>query len=147
MIAQSSLQGFWRLISFLECDATGAWVHAMGPSAHGGISYWPGGRMQVLIAGEGRPRLRGEWAQVPAPDKAACLDRMVAYAGEYRVEGERVVHRVTECWIPNWEGRELVRAISFPASGQLQLDTVNAAVTQRVLWQRLDFASAGDGDR
>jgi hypothetical protein len=41
----------------------------------------------------------------------------------------------------------LVRAISFPASGQLQLDTVNAAVTQRVLWQRLDFASAGDCDR
>ncbi len=141
MIAQSSLYGFWRLVSFLERDASGEWLHAMGPSAHGGISYWPGGRMQVLIAGEGRPRLRGEWSQVPATDKAACLDRMVAYSGEYRVEADRVIHRVSECWIPNWEGRELVRAVSFPSSDQLQLDTVNAAVMQRVLWQRSARAS------
>ncbi len=147
MIPESSLHGFWRLLSFLELDASGAWFHAMGASAHGGIGYWPGGRMQVLIAGEGRPRLRGEWAQVPAADKAACLDRMVAYAGEYRVEGERVLHRVTECWIPNWEGRELVRAISFPVPGQLQLDTVSSAVTQRVLWQRADPDRPGGGDR
>jgi hypothetical protein len=134
------LHGIWRLARFEELR-NGAWVPAIDADAHGCISYWPNGRMHVLIGGGQRPRLRGEWAQVPAQQKALCLDDLVAYAGSYTVEDDRVRHLVDTCWIPNWEGRELVRAVSFPARGVLQLDTVpdpsgRVRATQRVTWER-----------
>lgn len=136
-----SIEGLWRLVSFEERRADGAWVHAIDEAAHGWIGYWPGGRMQVLIGGGARPRLRGAWAQVPAEQKAQCLDAMVAYAGRYSVADDRVVHHVDVCWIPNWEGRDLVRQVSFPGPGRLLLSTVAEGAArpgpaQRVLWER-----------
>ena len=120
----------------------GQWAHAIDEGAHGHISYWPNGRMQVMMGGASRPRLRGEWSQVPAEQKAQCLDKMVAYAGSYRVEGDQVHHIVDACWIPNWEGRDLVRQMSFPQAGQLLLATPTdtgprGRAAQRVLWERV----------
>ena len=139
---QQSIQGHWRLISFEEQRADGAWEAAIDPQAKGYISYWPNGRMQVLIGGSTRPRLRGEWAQVPAEQKAECLDKLVAYSGSYTVESDRVLHHVDVCWIPNWEGRDLVRLVSFPQADQLLLSTVpdtgpRPRAAQRVLWARM----------
>ncbi len=48
---QDDIQGIWRLVSFLEQRADGDWEHAIDPAAQGYISYWPNGRMQVLIGG------------------------------------------------------------------------------------------------
>ncbi len=136
------IQGVWRLVSFLEQRANGEWEHAIDAQAQGYISYWPNGRMQVLIGGGGRPRLRGEWSQVPAQEKAQCLDKLVAYSGTYTVEADRVLHHVDVCWIPNWQGRDLVRLVSFPQPGQLLLATVpdtgpRARPAQRVLWEQV----------
>ena len=79
---------------------------------------------------------------MPAEQKAQCLDKMVAYAGSYRVEGDQVHHIVDACWIPNWEGRDLVRQMSFPQAGQLLLATPTETgprgrAAQRVLWERV----------
>lgn len=139
----SRLHGIWRLVSFLEQRADAAWADAFDARAHGSIAYWPNGRMQVVMGAGDRPRLRGEWSAVPAQDKAACLERMVAYAGRYSVQGDRVLHHVDTCWIPNWEGRDLVRLMSFPAPGRLLLATVpdasaRARPAQQVLWERFD---------
>ncbi len=137
-----ALHGIWRLRSYLEQQPDGQWRSALAEGAHGYISYWPQGVMQVVIGSPDRPRLRGEWAAVPAPQKAECLDRLVAYGGRYRVEGERVIHEVDTCWIPNWEGRELVRQVSFPEPNVLQLATVpdpagRARAAQVVQWERV----------
>lgn len=136
-----TLAGHWRLISFLERRTTGEWFDALGPDPKGCISYWPNGQMQVLITSRQRPRFRGEWNSIPATDKAACLDQMVAYAGRFSIEGDRVIHHVDSCWIPNWEQRDLVRVVSFPQEGQVLLATVpdsgpRARPAQRVLWER-----------
>lgn len=141
MLDKDALIGHWRLVSFTEQDAQGAWFDALGPGAQGCISYWPNDRMQVLIGATDRPRMRGAWSAIPAADKARCLDRMVAYSGRYAVASDRVLHHVEVCWIPNWEGRDLVRLASFPAPGRLLLRTEAATdgrprPMQEVLWER-----------
>jgi len=138
----NEILGIWRLVYFQIQGHDGQWAHAIDEGAHGHISYWPNGRMQVMMGGASRPRLRGEWSQVPAEQKAQCLDKMVAYAGSYRVVGDRVHHMVDACWIPNWEGRDLVRQMSFPQAGQLLLATPTETgprgrAAQRVLWERV----------
>ena len=129
--------------AFLEQRADGTWGPAFDEGAHGSIAYWPNGRMQVVMGAADRPRLRGEWTAVAPQDKAACLERMVAYAGAYTVQDDRVLHHVDTCWIPNWEGRDLVRLMSFPAPNRLLLATVpdtgpRARPAQQVLWERID---------
>ena len=141
MVTIAQLAGHWTLVSFLEQKADGSWFDALGADAKGCISYWVGGRMQVLIGAPDRPRFRGEWAAIPDRDKAACLDRMVAYAGRFSTDGERVLHHVEVCWIPNWEGRDLTRLASFPQRDQLLLRTEpavdgRARPMQEVRWQR-----------
>ena len=142
MVDTDRLLGHWRLVSFREQRPDGSWFDALGPNAEGCISYWLSGHMQVLIGGRDRPRFRGAWSSIPDSDKAACLDRMVAYAGRFSVAQDRLLHHVDVCWIPNWEGRDLVRIPSFPAQNRLLLAT-EAAVDarqrpmQEVLWERV----------
>lgn len=141
MACMAQLVGHWNLLSFTEQREDGSWFDALGAGARGCISYWDCGRMQVLIGAPGRPRLRGAWAAIADRDKAQCLDRMVAYAGRFSLQGERVLHHVEVCWIPNWEGRALIRLASFPAPGRLLLRTEAASdgrprPMQEVLWQR-----------
>lgn len=168
MVTARTLAGHWTLVSFREQNADGSWFDALGAEAKGCISYWDCGRMQVMIGAPDRPRFRGAWSAIPDRDKAACLDRMVAYAGRFSIDvpagvsasastsGARVLHHVEVCWIPNWEGRDLIRLASFPTPDQLLLRTEPAAVgansggatsggatadnrarpMQEVLWQR-----------
>jgi hypothetical protein len=139
---QHAIEGHWRLVAFEEQATDGRWVPAIDAAAHGYIGYWPDGHMQVLIGGGARPRMHGDWAQVPVEQKALCLDQLVAYAGRYSVLSDRVVHHVNTCWIPNWEGRDLVRLVSFPQPGRLLLSTLpvtgaRSRPAQRVLWEQL----------
>jgi hypothetical protein len=142
VIDRQSLIGQWRLVSFVEQRDGGAWTDALGPQARGCIGYWDSGHMQVLIGASDRPRFRGAWDTIPVADKARCLDRMVAYSGRFTVASDRVLHHVDVCWIPNWEGRDLVRLASFPTPNRLLLRTEPATdglprPMQEVLWERL----------
>lgn len=141
MVTVAQLTGHWTLVSFLEQKADGTWFDSLGAQANGCISYWDCGRMQVMIGATDRPRFRGEWAAIQDRDKAACLDRMVAYSGRFSTDGKRVLHHVEVCWIPNWEGRDLIRLARFPQPDQLLLCTEpatdgRARPMQEVLWQR-----------
>ena len=141
MLNQTDLLGQWRLVWFREQQADGTWIDALGADAKGYISYTASGHMMATIGGADRPRFRGEWAAIPDAERARCLDRMVAYAGRYTLGADRVLHHVDVCWIPNWEGRDLVRLASFPAPNQLLLRTESASdgrarPMQEVLWER-----------
>ena len=141
MLNQQDLLGQWRLVWFREQQADGTWIDALGAGAKGYISYSASGHMMATIGGTERPRFRGEWASIPDAERARCLDRMVAYAGCYTLAADRVLHHVDVCWIPNWEGRDLVRLASLPAPGQLLLRTEpatggRARPMQEVLWER-----------
>lgn len=138
---QADIVGQWRLMSFREQAPDGTWNDALGAGARGYISYSAAGHMQAMIGAADRPRLRGEWSSIPDRDRARCLDRMVAYAGRYTLGADRVLHHVEVCWIPNWEGRDLVRLASFPLPHQLLLRTEPSTAgrvrpMQEVLWER-----------
>jgi hypothetical protein len=82
MIDQAKLCGHWRLVSFKQQEESGEWVPALGSDPKGCISYWPDGRMQVLIGAIERPRFKehdsgcGE-GRLSRPD--GCVRRALQY--------------------------------------------------------------------
>lgn len=134
------LVGVWRLVSFRE-RRDGGLVDVFGRDPQGCITYAVEGRMSALLADPRRPKLKGEWSAIPDAAKAANYDGLVAYAGAYSLEGDRVIHHVDICWIPNWEGRDLVRMFSFDGPDRLILRTVDnprrPQPPQEVVWSRV----------
>ena len=121
--ARSALIGTWALVSFTERDEDGRVHEVWGPNPRGTITYTEAGTMSVVFASSARSRFSGAWDAVSDADKARQYDAMVAYAGRYTDFGDRVVHHVDVCWIPNWEGRDLERYITYLDNDQVLLRT------------------------
>ena len=123
MGAPGRLVGHWRLVSFMEYRDDGEVFHVFGPDPKGTITYTDSGHMSVVFAGAHRKPFAGAWSAVSDRQKAERYDSMVAYAGRYTDHGDRVVHHVEVCWIPNWEGRDLERFLTFLPDDQVRLRT------------------------
>ena len=123
MSVRSRLIGHWQLVSFTERNDNGEQFDVFGPNPKGYITYLESGDMSVLFASTHRKRFSGPWQKVSDRHKAESYDGMVAYAGRYTDHGDRVVHHVEVCWIPNWEGRDLERFLTFLPDGQVLLRT------------------------
>ena len=119
----SRLVGHWELVSFTERRDDGTSFDVLGARAKGSITYLDSGHMSVLFASGQREPYRGAWEGVTAQQKASNYDGIVAYAGRYTDHGDRVVHHVDVCWIPNWEGRDLERLLTFLPDGRVRLQT------------------------
>jgi hypothetical protein len=120
------LIGHWQLESFTERRADGSSFDVWGPDPVGFITYLPTGRMSVVFAGSHRARFAGAWSAVTDAAKAAQYDAMVAYSGRFTAYEDRVVHHVEVCWIPNWEGRDLERAVTLLDDDRVLLRTPEA---------------------
>jgi hypothetical protein len=145
MAAVSPLVGSWELVSFTERRADGESFDVWGPNPKGWITYLESGHMSVLFASTARARFTGAWQDVTAQQKAANYDAMVAYSGRYTDFGDRVVHHVDVCWIPNWEGRDLERFITYLDGDRVLLRTPamrfgRAQPVQDVIVRRARFA-------
>ncbi|WP_332107871.1 lipocalin-like domain-containing protein [Phytohabitans flavus] len=76
----------------------------------GTLLYTADGYMSVHMAGEDRPRFGTRTAaEGDPPHKVAAASTYVGYCGEYEWLGDRVVHRVTVSFFPDYVGTELVR--------------------------------------
>jgi hypothetical protein len=117
------LVGHWQLVSFSEARHDGTIVDVFGPDPRGFISYLASGHMSVVFASADRAPFSGAWDEVTADEKAARFDGLVAYSGRYTLHDDRVVHHVDVCWIPNWEGRDLERFVTFLEDGTVRLRT------------------------
>lgn len=138
MATSNRLVGHWRLVSYTERKASGETADVFGAAAKGYLSYFADGRMTVLVAGDGRQHFRGAWDAIPPTEKAAAYDKLIAYAGRYSDQGDRVVHHVEICWIPNWEGRDLVRLVIPAGEGRMILRTpAERPPAQDLLWERM----------
>jgi len=102
------LIGTWKLRSFVrEIAGTSERYNQLGEHPEGYLSYSADGRMYgILVAGERvKPR-----AQAPTDEEALKLYRsMIAYAGTYMVEGNKVVHHVDISWNGARAGSDQVR--------------------------------------
>lgn len=123
MAEPSRLIGHWRLVSFIEYRESGEPFDVFGPDPKGYITYLSSGHMSVVFAGSRRARFAGAWSGVTDRQKADAYEAMVAYSGRYTDHGDRVVHHVEVCWIPNWEGRDLERTLTFLPDNRVRLRT------------------------
>lgn len=123
MPERSPLVGHWKLVSFTEYRPDGTQFDVFGPDPKGFITYLDSGHMSVVFVGAQRKPFSGAWSDVTDRHKADSFEAMVAYSGRYTDHGDRVVHHVEVCWIPNWEGRDLERQITFLPGGRVMLRT------------------------
>ncbi len=107
---QADFYGTWKLRS------VSAWVDgrevnpaAYGPHPTGFIHYLPGGRMAAVISYDGRKPMKGDRLKADDAEKAQAYASFLAYAGTFRVEGDKVIHHVETSAYQNDVGSEQTR--------------------------------------
>ncbi len=108
MTDKAALLGTWRMMSWQrEIIATGERIDALGPEPVGYINYGADGRMFAFVLSKDRIRPAGS---VPTnEEKLRLYDSMLAYAGTYTLDDEKVVHHVDASWNQVWTGTDQVR--------------------------------------
>jgi hypothetical protein len=106
--ASAALLGTWKLVSWQrEIVATGERSDALGPSPLGYFNYGADGRVLLLIVRRDRAA-----PQAGAPtdaEKLALFDSMLAYAGTYTLDEEKIIHHIDASWNEAWTGTNQVR--------------------------------------
>src|SRR5215211_6808527 len=108
MADAAALLGTWKMTLWeQEVVATGERRHALGPDPVGFINYSSDGRVYVIVIAKDRAPPVG-----PAPtdeEKIRLFDTMLAYAGTYTLDGDKVVHHIDASWNQAWTGTDQVR--------------------------------------
>lgn len=102
---KASIQGAWKLVSYeVEVQANGEIMLPMGKNPTGYVIFSPESRVWFVLTGEGRKPAKS------AEEKVVLLDSLIAYAGKYRLEGDKWVTSVEVAWNPAWVGTEQSRS-------------------------------------
>lgn len=135
--------GTWRLRSARrKILATGETAPLWGERPSGTLIYTAEGRMTALVLDQNRKAPGGA---APTEAEAVSLFRsMVAYAGRYTVEPDRVIHHVEQSWNQAWTGTDVVRFYELEGN-RLTLTTAPAPnprdgemSVSTMVWERLD---------
>jgi len=102
------LVGTWRLTSnsvlTLETNEVS---YPFGENPIGYLQYTPGGHM-VVVFQKANPQKPSSAIYTDAY-RAQLHKELVAYAGTYSVEGNKVTHHVVAAWLPHFIGDDQVR--------------------------------------
>jgi hypothetical protein len=99
-----ALAGSWKLVSCLMQDVeTKQHKPLWGESPNGRLVLTAGGRWIVVQTAEGRQ------PPISPDDRIAAFLSMLAYSGQYRVEGDAIIIHVDIAWDESWVGTEQVR--------------------------------------
>jgi hypothetical protein len=103
--AADAIVGTWRLVSWVEEETESKAQHKnFGDKPSGILMYTADGRMSIIFAD---PRRQAPAAPQATDTEAANLYRgMVAYAGSYRLEGDKVLVHVDVSWNRAWDGTD-----------------------------------------
>jgi len=105
--AEPSLVGAWRLKSFVRVLSDGKRYDQLGAHPQGYLIYSADGRMSVLMVdGE---RAAPQRSPPTDAERAALHGSMIAYAGAYRIEGDKIIHHIEIAWDQSRIGSEQVR--------------------------------------
>jgi hypothetical protein len=109
----------------------------------GRIVYTADGTVIVLTTPANRRKFGGQFASgdlssAPVEQRAEAANGVIAYAGHYEVDGERVLHLVEIAFLPDWVGTTNVRVYRFEGR-RLILSTPPDAQggVRRIHWQRV----------
>jgi hypothetical protein len=100
--------GTWKLQSFIDEDvATGQKTDLFGPHPSGYLNYGPDGRMYAILIKEGR---KAPDTLIPTDaERVDLYSGLIAYAGTYSIEGDKVTHHIDASWNQAWTGTTQVR--------------------------------------
>lgn len=100
--------GTWKLESYATEDiATSQKSTLLGPHPSGFLNYGSDCRMYAILVKDGRKPPAGF-----VPTDAERIDLyggFIAYAGIYRIEGDKVSHQIDASWNQSWTGTTQVR--------------------------------------
>ena len=141
--AAESIVGTWRLLSFSDTFPDSKDVaKTFGENPNGLITFTADGRMSMLFTTADRSKSAGPRAT--DAEAAKLYSTMAAYAGSYKVEGDKLMYKIEVSWNQNWNGTDAVRIISFP-DGKLQFQTppgfvsptLGKPLTSTLVWERV----------
>jgi hypothetical protein len=100
--------GTWKLESYTTEDvATGQKSSLLGLHPSGYLSYGSDCRMHAILVKDGR---KSPATFVPTDaERIELYSGFIAYAGTYRIEGDKVSHQVDASWNQSWTGTTQVR--------------------------------------
>jgi hypothetical protein len=140
----SKLLGTWRLVSASSTDVAGAQIEPpYGTNPVGFLIYTDDGRVSALISFSGRKTLNlGAKGPALVEEQAEAFKTFLAYAGRYRLSGDKVIHSIEISSIQNYVNKELVRSVKFQGN-QIVLLTpptmVNGKIqTIELVWERVE---------
>jgi hypothetical protein len=138
--SNDKLVGTWKLVSASSTTLTGERSESpYGAQPAGFLTYTGDGRVSALISYDGRKSL--SFGGGSPEEQAEAFKTFLAYAGTYRLDGDKVTHHVEVSSIQNYVDKDLVRSVKFkddliilltPATrmnGKMQ--------TIELVWQRL----------
>lgn len=134
--------GTWRLIAVHSWDDKGKKdMEPYGPHPTGLITYTADGRMSVLETYDNRKPLSADREAAPVEERAAAFSTMVAYAGSYTLEGDKVIHHIEVSATPG-PNRDQVRYVTLEDRDHLTLRTPplmrnGVKETHEMVWVRV----------
>jgi hypothetical protein len=136
-LGQQSLIGAYKLVSLL-IEVDGKPIQVMGKAPHGYLAL-TSTRLITFFTAENRK------FGTSVNDKAALLDTLVAYAGPYHVEGDKLIHTNDVSWTENQNGKTVVE--TWQLSGN-HLTTTEGPIpwprdpskklVRRAVWEKID---------
>jgi hypothetical protein len=134
--------GSWRLVRWDCCVGDERRDSPLGPDVDGCLTYTPDGWMSAILMRRDRPMF-GVPSLIRGPDaaKLAAVQGYVSYAGPYRFEEDKLVHRVELSLLPDWIGTDQVRHVAWRGE-DLELSTPpepardGRPIVYRLLWRR-----------
>lgn len=112
-----------------------------GKSPQGFLSYGRDGRMSFIFARSDRFKPK-DMTKVTDQERAELHRSMAAYAGTFKVDGDRVVHNIDVSWNENWTGTAQVRTFRIDArrliiSVDPQKGADGQMFTQVLVWEKV----------
>ena len=135
--AQASLVGTYKLVSN-DLRLDGVPIQPMGKSQHGWLVITPKVVVQFFTADGRKPGATPE-------AKVALFDSLSAWAGPYRLEGNRMLIDVDTAWTEVWAGKQQVRTyevqgkrLTLVVAPQPSSTQPGKTLTSRSVWEKVD---------
>ena len=141
---KEQLYGTWKLVSATRrLVATGEESESFGARPTGYLTYGRDGRMIAIVAKEGRPK-PADMSKAADKERAELFNTMIAYAGKFTVEGDKVTHHVDISWNESWTGTKQIRNVRLEGrklflTSEPQPGPVDGRLSfGKLEWERLD---------
>src|SRR6266446_4559133 len=120
--AADSIVGRWKLTDYtMKWMDTGEVTHPRGQDALGYLEYSPNGHMSVIITSNKLPRAAGK--TYTDAEAAFIFNNSTAFAGTYKVQGNKYVAHADVSTVPDLLGVDLGR--TFEINGDKLTITTN----------------------